>query len=133
MRKPARFSSWEVWRHYHRTVWRVGLKRYWHNPVILAFYTLQVVFWETIGNFGPISRILLWCCALFVAVSWGIAMGRLYENFDQTMEQGIRWRKVQDDLRAVMLEDGMSPEQADQALWQMDIEVDRMQRRDDEP
>lgn len=117
--KPPNFETWKAWRHYHRAVWR----RVWQTqktdtlllPVYLAGTAISDIWW---------LRLMWIAMGLTFAYRIFARAGRSYTELDIHLIAQIRKQKFLTHMREHMLEDGMTTEEADMALLELDISMD---------
>jgi hypothetical protein len=126
---PSPFTTWAAWRRFHRTVWATTLRQRWSVIAVLVIYTVQVA----VPSQPYAWRLTCWVCGIILAMVLGSALTRNYVALQRVISHQIAWRQVQNEIRAKMLADGLSEEEADTALWQMDLELERKMRGHSEP
>jgi hypothetical protein len=126
---PSPFTTWAAWRRFHRTVWVTTLRQRWSAIAVLVIYTVQVA----VPSQPYPLRLICWVCGIILAMVLGSALTRNYVALQRVISHQIAWRQVQNEIRAKMLADGLSEEEADTALWQMDLELERKMRGHSEP
>lgn len=125
--RPPHLPSWSIWRSYHAKVWKQTVKARWSSLAVTAFLAIGVLTYVITGGSRWIVVEYL-VLVLANAVMFGCELGRHYQMLDNYLATQSQWRRVQQDIRAKLIDDGMPVEQADQTLWQMDLDLERMQR-----
>lgn len=120
----TRAPSWKVWRRYHGTVWGHTIRERWVQafcvPMFLACTVLVATGWVGVLYFGMFT--------VFQALVFGVCLGRHYQMMDEVLHREAAWRAMQQEIHQKLMNDGMTSEEADQFVWQMDLQVDRMSR-----
>jgi hypothetical protein len=120
---PKRYANWKTFRNFHGVVWRHTARQSWLLVWIFVMYSIQIVF--TAFEISTFLRVTLWFCGATIVLTFGSRLGRNYNVLETTMRQHHEWTRIQNELRKKMIEDGMTPEEADTKLWQLDIEMEQ--------
>lgn len=128
MKPPRSCPSWAMWRQYHATVWKQVAKTRWATMAIAVLLVISALL-NVVGG-GP--RWLLFelvVLNLFNGMFLGCALGRHYASLDAYIRTQAQWLEMQQKIRAQLIEDGMAPDEADQTVWQMDLDMEKQMKR----
>jgi hypothetical protein len=124
---PPRYADWSAFRWFHRSVWGRTLSRSW--PDLASTAVFAVAAW---ADFRPPSAVwvavLMLVCGALTLVRFGASLGRHYLMLESHIRAEQGWRASLQDLRQRMLDDGVPVEEADQALWQLEMDLERQRR-----
>lgn len=118
-------TPWSVWRKYNGTVWKRTIlhDRGWYPGLFaLVMLTYSVIF-------SPGRWILLYFGLLMVwqGVLFGASLGRNYQQLDHFIGHQMAWQQAQQEIHQRLLAEGVPQDEADQLIWQMDLNMHMQQ------